>query len=145
MTVEGVSYNFIILWGNLCCFRELGHRARVPTSLTALNPFLALGQVSQLFLVCLDATSGQQFSEGILSILLKAEVQPLQQGSYAYHQFCGFNVECLRGKQFQNKTIQIPLRCLLFILISWNPVTSEQLSSFCGDFNTVVQTRSCHP
>lgn len=32
----------------------------------------------------------------------------------------------------------------MFILISCNHVNSEQLSSFCGDFNTMVQTRFCY-
>lgn len=76
-TVEGVSYNFIVLQGNLYCFRKLGHRATVPTSLTTQNPFLALRQVLQMFLVCLNTTSAQQLDEGIVSILLpNAKVEP---------------------------------------------------------------------
>lgn len=107
--VEGVSYNFIFLQGNLYRFRKLGHRATVPTSLTTQNPFLALRQVLQMFLVCLDTAAAQQLDEGVVSVLLpNAKVEPFKQGTYAYHQLCFFNVERLRGKQSQNKTKQIP-------------------------------------
>lgn len=69
-----------------------------------------------MFLVCLDTASAQQLDEGIVSVLLpNAKVEPFEQGTYAYHQLCFFNVEHLRGKQSQNKTKQIPWSKMLFV------------------------------
>jgi len=68
VAVEGVSYSFTILQGNLYCFRKLGHRATVPTSLTMRN-LSDFGQVLLIF-VCFGTASAQQLNEGIRSILL---------------------------------------------------------------------------
>lgn len=61
--------------------RKLGHRATVLTSLNSY-PFLALGQVLQMFTVCLDSVSAQQLKEGMVTLLLSnAEVQPFNRGA----------------------------------------------------------------
>lgn len=63
------------------------------TNLTTQNPFLALGQVLQMFLVCLDIVSAKQFNEGIGSSCPILMCSPSKRGAVLIISSGGFHAE----------------------------------------------------
>lgn len=123
----------MVLQGNLCCFRKLGHRATGSTNLTTQNHFLALGQILQMFLVCLDIVSAKKFNEGIVSSCPILMCSPSKRRAMLITGTVVFHVECLRGNNpKQNSWGKMHF---VYILTSWIYVNGQHLSCFCGDFN----------